>query len=95
MFRPRARRASKPPTDAQSKAHARNFTIFRLRGLYYHAWLLTDARRDQMRALVDAELAALGSETQTTRIERASAECEAIRRRWAIIDKLEKGIPIP
>lgn len=91
MFKPRNKGAGKPPTEAQRKAINRNLTIFRLRGLYFHAWLLTGKRRDRMKALIDAELVAMGAESQTVRMDRERDKNAATLRRWEIIDKLLKG----
>lgn len=49
-------------TAAQRTATDRNFRIFRLRGLYHQAGLLTGQRRERMQRLVDEELAALGAD---------------------------------
>ncbi|MDO9471926.1 MAG: hypothetical protein Q7J28_02640 [Caulobacter sp.] len=53
----------KPRTQAQEAATDRAFRIFRLRGLYYQALLLTGERREQAQAAVDAELRLLGAKT--------------------------------
>lgn len=53
----------KPRTPAQEAATDRAFRIFRLRGLYYQALLLTGERREQAQAAVDAELRLLGAKT--------------------------------
>lgn len=65
----------KPQSPAQEAATQRSFRIFRLRGLHAQCALLTGDRKDAARAAVDAELAALGAETETARQA-------AYRRRW-------------
>lgn len=75
-FRPAkrpGRNSSKPRTQAQIDA----LTVFRLRGLWSHAWALTGARREAMQKAIDDELALLGVETQTARRARERAELEA------------------
>lgn len=63
-------------TAAQKAANARNFHIFKLRGLASFSCLLSRPRRDAMRRLIDEELAAMGAKT--------SAEHEAeIAAAWA------------
>lgn len=66
-------------SPAQEAANQRSFRIFRLRGLWAHACLLTGERRLAMEALIDAELVALGAEPETARRARIDAEQDA---RW-------------
>lgn len=68
-FRPRPYDPSREDkrTPAQKASTDRNFRIFRLRGLYTFAFLFSGKRREQMRKPVDAELKAMGAETQTER----------------------------
>ena len=93
MFKRRPYDPNKPDTrtPAQKAAGDRNFAIFKLRGLWSFSYLLTGKRRSVMQRLVDAELKALGAEPETVRHERAKRECEAQMRRWAIIDKMQRG----
>ncbi len=58
------------PTPAQEKA----LKVFRLRGLWFHAWILSPERAKAMQLLVDLDLESLGVETQTARFERERAE---------------------
>lgn len=77
-FKPRKYDPDRPDkrTAAQKAAHARNYRIFRLRGLHGFACMLTGTRRERMEKLVDAELKALGAEPE-------SARQAARRARWA------------
>jgi hypothetical protein len=66
----RTRKTDKPRrrlTEAQQAANARSFRIFRLRGLYSFAALLSPARAAVMRGLIDDELQSLGAMSQTAR----------------------------
>lgn len=64
--------------DKQHEAVARNWRIFRLRGFYCSGMgLLSPARHDQFRALVDAELAELGAETEVERRARWQKELDS------------------
>lgn len=65
-----SRKPGPPPTERQKVARDRNWRIFKLRGLYYHAFLLTGDRRSAMHALVDEELQALGALGQTDKHQR-------------------------
>lgn len=59
-------------TPAQETA----FRIFRLRGLYWMAHALTGARQAAFKALIDAEIADLGAETETARHARRLREID-------------------
>lgn len=65
------RRPSSKATPAQKKARERNWRIYKLRGLW---WILSShlsgKRLDTARKLVDEELAELGAEPASDRIER-------------------------
>ena len=50
--------------------------VLRVRGLYYHAYSLSGWRAKVMRLLCDAELLALGQETQTARDARKRRELD-------------------
>jgi hypothetical protein len=50
-------------TSAQEKATARNFRIFRLRGLHAQVSMLSGPRRELAEALVDWELIEMGAKT--------------------------------
>lgn len=67
-------------TPAQEAATDRAFRIFRLRGLYCQAYLLTGERREQAQAAVDAELRLLGAKTHDEHAaevaERMAAELD-------------------
>jgi hypothetical protein len=82
-FQPRPYDPNREDTrsKAQKAAGERNFRIFKLRGLYYHALNLTGQRRGQMQRLVDAELKAIGAEPEgqrrETRLKRYETEKES------------------
>lgn len=82
-------------STAQKKAITRNFHIFRLRGLYFHAWLLTGKRRERMQSLIDAELKAMGAEPQTVRMQREKRVREAEAHRHRVIESLHTSTEIP
>jgi len=94
MFRVKGHREPrKPRTPAQDAATERSFRIFRLRGLYSQALLLTGARRAAMRDAIDGELQALGVETQAER-ERVQRETRArIEAREALDAEIEAELP--
>ncbi len=69
---PRSRR-----TPAQQAASDRAFRVFRLRGLWCQALLLTGERREQAQAAVDAELVLLGAEPHGQRMAEACRSDEA------------------
>lgn len=71
------REPRKPQTAAQEASTQRSFRIFRLRGLHSQCHLLTGERRAAAQAAVDAELAALGADSQS---ERELARIETLRR---------------
>jgi hypothetical protein len=48
-------------TPAQEAANRRSFLIFRLRGLWELAAIVSPHRREQIRAIVDADLVDLGA----------------------------------
>lgn len=56
-----------PRTEAQQTATWRAFHIFRLRGLYHQAFLLTEPRRGKVQAIIDDELVSLGAESEADR----------------------------
>jgi hypothetical protein len=58
-------------TPAQQAASDRAFRVFRLRGLWCQAYLLTGERREQAQAAVDAEIALLGAEPHGQRMTAA------------------------
>jgi len=64
-------------TDAQKAATARNFCIFKLRGLWSQAAMLDEPYRSGVRALIDADLIARGV------LPQAKHEVEASRKRIA------------
>lgn len=72
----------RPQSPAQKAATERAFRIFRLRGLWCQAYLLTGERREQAQAAVDAELALLGAATQ-------AEHAEAVRASFSIPDNGE------
>lgn len=77
-------RPRKPRTEAQERATMRNFTIARLRGLWFLAYVVREPRRSQIKAIIDDELIDLGCEPQTERVIRETAERDA---RWAAEDR--------
>lgn len=80
------REPRKPRTAAQDAATDRAFRIFRLRGFYYQAALLTGERREQAQAAVDAELRLLGAKTHA---EHVAEVAERMRRE---LDAPEAGV---
>lgn len=66
-------RVRKPRSEAQERATSRAFTIARLRGLWYLAYVVGEPGRAQIRAIIDHELVTLGAETQSDRHEREHA----------------------
>jgi len=57
----------KPPSEAQNKARARSWRIFRLRGLHAQAHMLTGWCQSIALAAIDAELLKLGAQPETAR----------------------------
>lgn len=80
-------------TPAQEAANARSFRIFRLRGLWHFAVILSPERRDAMQALIDAELADLGAEPNTQRQARIRAAWAAADQRERDLEELEAELP--
>lgn len=83
MFKPRPYdpdRASKQ-TPAQQAATIRNFNIFKLHGLHAQMGMLTGARRELARMLVDQELQAMGAATVEQSQEMQREKRAAKRRR--------------
>lgn len=70
-------RPRRPRTEAQERATMRNFTIARLRGLWFLVHPVSEPGRSQIRAILDHELLTYGAEPQTARMERSRAELEA------------------
>lgn len=56
---------SGPRTDAQNRATMRNWGIRQLRALYGQTHMLSRERGDQVRAIIDDELAARGAKTSS------------------------------
>lgn len=81
-------------TPAQKAAQQRNWKIWRLRGLYWNAHLLTEERRARALEQIDAELIALGAEPQSDRVAREAEERRAKFYRMSVISKLLRGEPI-
>ena len=69
-----AQRDPRKPYRAPTAAQALALRVFRLRGLYTFANLLSGARATAMRSLIDDQLRDLGVETQTDRDARQRAE---------------------
>ena len=67
------RKPYRAPTEAQAVA----LRVFRLRGLYTFANLLSGPRATAMRSLIDDQLRDLGAETQTDRQARQRLGFEA------------------
>ena len=63
----------KPRSDKQNE----QFRLARVRGLWFHAYMLTGERREAMQRIIDDELTAHGAESQTDRTRRQRAELEA------------------
>lgn len=63
-----------PRTPAQEAAGRRSFLIFRLRGLYAQAGLLTGDRRERAERAIDEELKAMGAEPETERRRKQTEE---------------------
>lgn len=82
----------KPHTPAQEVASTRAFKLFRLRGLYSLAYILTPNRRVIVHALIDQDIAALGGEPQGERLRRQEAERDA---RWRAEGGPDLSQPIP
>lgn len=61
-------------TPAQEIASTRAFRLFRLRGLYSLAHILSPNRRAIVHAVIDHEIEALGGEPQGVRERRELAE---------------------
>jgi hypothetical protein len=57
-------------TPAQDAANQRSFRIFRLRGLWSLAYVLSPNRRAIVHDLIDQDLADLGAETESVRMAR-------------------------
>lgn len=70
----------RPRTPKQNAATQRNFLIFRLRGLYYQAFMLTGWRRKLAHWLIDRELRRHGAESETNRFAQRRAEWESSSR---------------
>lgn len=66
-------RVRKPRSEAQERATSRAFTIARLRGLWYLAYVVSEPGRTQIRAVIDHELVKLDAEPQSDRHEREHA----------------------
>ena len=64
-------------TPAQEIASTRAFRLFRLRGLYSLAYILSPNRRVIVHAIIDQDIEALGGEPQGVRVRREQAEFEA------------------
>jgi len=64
------------PYKRRSPAQEAQMRVLRVRGLYYHAYALSGWRARVMRLLCDAELLALGQETQTARDARKRRELD-------------------
>ncbi|MFN3474046.1 MAG: hypothetical protein ACK4ZW_08380 [Blastomonas sp.] len=58
-------------------ATARNFRIFRLRGLWWQLGPLSPERMDAVRLIVDDQLRELGAEPEAGRKEKRNAELYA------------------
>lgn len=71
-------RPRKATTPAQDAARERSFRIFRLRGLWFNAWLLTGERQDAMQAAIDQELELIGAEPQGPRWAAHRADMDAL-----------------
>lgn len=92
----RVRDPSKPRrtlSPAQEAATQRSFRIFRLRGLWSQAWLLTGERRAAARDLIDQELALLGADAETKRQAEAAARWARIEAREAAEAAMEEELP--
>lgn len=63
-------------TDKQRAARDRNWRIFQLRGLYYNWRGLDPDLNDQLKQLVDEQLARLGAESETDRYLNRRLEWE-------------------
>lgn len=79
---------------ASASKAKRNWKIWRLRGLYWNAHLLTEERRARALEQIDAELIALGAEPQSDRVAREAEERRAKFYRMSVISKLLRGEPI-
>jgi hypothetical protein len=66
------------PTPKQSAARTRNWRVFQLRGLYTRMFWLTGERLEQAKALVEAELRAMGAQTMAEQRAALSAKWEAM-----------------
>ena len=64
------------PYRRRTPAQEHQMRVLRVRGLYYHAYSLSGWRAKVMRLLCDAELLALGQETQTARDARKRRELD-------------------
>jgi len=77
-------------TPAQEAANQRSFRIFRLRGLWEPARILTEGRREAVQALIDEELVGLGAEAHGARYARMRAVWAEERRAR---EELEAELP--
>jgi hypothetical protein len=80
-------------TPAQEAANTRSFRIFRLRGLWHFAVILSPERRDAMQALIDAELVDLGAEPHTQRELKIHAARDLAYQREREREDLEAELP--
>lgn len=80
-------------TPAQDAANQRSFRIFRLRGLWSLAYVLTPNRRAIVHALIDQDLADLGAETESKRQADKRAVWDRIEARERAEADLEAELP--
>jgi hypothetical protein len=76
MFKPRPYDPDRPDkrSPAQKASHQRSYQIFRLRGLWAQAGLLSAQARHGVRALIDFDLFGLGAEPEGVRQVRIKNE---------------------
>lgn len=90
----RQRKSDKPSrklTPAQVAANTRSFRIFRLRGLWHQASLLTEERAKRVQAIIDDEIFELGAVIERERQAQRERIWERIGKREA--DELDWDIP--
>lgn len=75
-----SRKPGPPPSERQKAARDRNWQIFKLRGLWYQVYALTEERRELARLAIDAELLLLGAEDETSRRDRLTHDRERYER---------------
>lgn len=82
----------KKRTPAQEVAQERAFRIFRLRGLWSQAFLLSSENRAMAQSAIDAEIVSLGAVPESVRHAEREAEFNA---RWVAKGGPDLSEPIP